>query len=392
MNTAPTTSGGQTTTPSPAQLINHETSTKQGNLFNTCLDWWLRLTAIPEAPVTASFIQREHAQKVRRLSIVVLILLFITTLLFLPSAALSTIPSALAGCLCLMFLFLIALFINKQFQRPVLAGVLVTLGIELVLATLILSIRPPDELTVQGCTLLVLGDIVAITLVSRRFMFLVSFCNCIFSMFSLFYLKYSLPYFNDPNVPISQVTWIGPVSVQLIIAFVVGWHVNYLNKEAKRADRAQMVAALEHKIAEQQKARNKEMQHLVDCISSISSQYSDMTSRRVITRISDEGFPGILKPLTTGFNMLLSRLQHANQTEREYHTLLQALQHCMDQISQGYFAPDNSLQTGTQLDLLLTALHDRGYIHTRTQLQQDQSTSPPPSAFFYQNPQKPFEK
>ncbi len=382
---------------SPEMVINQESGKKPRNFFKRCLDWWFRFAALPEPPANASFVQRDTARKMQFLSLTVLLLIFtslLTVLVLLSQMGhISTLGpiTTIIACFVDQAYYLSTLFICKKLRRPKLAGGMVTLGHELIMIGFILSNKPFNGTSFQEFGLLACGEMVAIILVSPQFTLLIGFCNSLFITFCLFFLPHDHYFAGELQAHFLDLLT-GAVGLQIAVAFLTSWHINHLIRVVKRADRAQMIASLEHKMAEQQKAQNREMQWLADCISNISRQYSDIMNRRVIATISDEGLPDVLRPPVKGFNLLLSRLYYANQIEREYSLLRQALQHCTEQVYQEDFTLDHLPQTGTPLDQLLSAICKQHALHVRAQLQQGQPVSPSSPLAPHQNAQRPFER
>lgn len=339
--------------------------------WDKLLEQWYRLAAVPESPATATFAERELAQKMRSLSLAVLTI-WIIFILFIPGALVLPNSKVLYADFGMMPICLIALIINKVFHKPVVAGALVTICFELALVAVCLSTWPFDEPSLQQYELFVLGEIMALTLVSPNGMRLVGFANAIFISADLILQPHTAILNHDLQVQFAAIL-MRPVSLQIMVAVVVSAYSDKLIRTTKRADRAQMVAALEHHKVEATTIENKNLTHITEGIEQISIQYvhilNNIKQRSRIThseaKINDVGLPSVLKPISNGYNLLLARLRSANEQVQEAERLQQAISYYTDLVQSGHFTPEaqGTLRpTKTALDPLLVAWRDQNRI------------------------------
>ncbi len=149
-------------------------------------------------------------------------------------------------------------------------------------------------------------------------------------------------------------TFFRPVSLQFFVAGVVALWVYTATKSAERANRAEMVAALEHTIAEQNNAAEQEKQELEESLQQLIKAHTDAVNGQVMARIP---YPPakILWPLVGVVNSLWARLQHTQQTESELQQLRGAIDSYTQLIYQASLSPQQPLpvlRTGTAFDSL----------------------------------------
>ena len=338
--------------------------------WNKLLEQWYRLAAVPEPDATATFTERELAQKMRSLSLAVLTI-WIIFILFIPGALVLPNSKVLYADFGMMPICLIALFVNKKFRQPVLAGGLVTFCFEMALAAVCLTTWPFDEPSLQQYELFVLGEIMALTLISPNGMRLVGFANAVFISADLILQPHTAILNHDLQIQFAAIL-MRPVSLQIMVAVVVSAHSDKLIRTTKRANRAQMVAALEHYKVETTVTENKNLTHVTEGIEQIAKQYVNILNNikqrgrptlHEETKINDAGLPIVLKPISNGYNLLLARLRSATEQVQESERLQQAILYYTDQIQAGHFAPDAPdapplRPTHTILDPLLAAWRD----------------------------------
>lgn len=315
------------------------------------LDAWYRFAALPELPATASFRERELARKMRSSSIAILTILIIF-ILFIPGCLVFPNRYVLIPEFGMMPICIIALILNKN-RHPILAGALVTFSFELALAFVCLTSWPFDASNLQLYGLFILGEIMALTLVSPRGMIIVGICNVIFIILHLIFQPHT-PYLEqDLQVQFAAIM-IMPVSIQIMVAVVVGWYASNQLKTVQRANRAEMSALLEHQQVEQSKKAEQEKLELQRNIEQIVSVHAHTMNTHKPSKIQLEPYPPLLWPLINAFNSQQARLRNTWETEAAYQKLQQAIMQRAEEAISG--RPDLDKPTGTQLDPLLSAL------------------------------------
>jgi hypothetical protein len=134
-----------------------------------------------------------------------------------------------------------------------------------------------------------------------------------------------------------------------------------------------MKASLEHDKVEQEQQRNEEMRQLNEWGERITEQYAAMQNMHKITKIEIPDIPSFFLPVVKAFNMVLTRLQRAQQAEHELYMLNQAIQTCTEEIYQGRGIHEHVTRTGTPIDPLLAAIREQGRLQAKKQVQPNPS-------------------
>ncbi|MBO0793040.1 MAG: hypothetical protein J2P36_19120 [Ktedonobacteraceae bacterium] len=314
------------------------------------LDLWYRLAAQPELP-TASFRERELARKMRSSSIAILTISIIF-LLFIPGSLVFPNRYVMYPQIGLIPICLFALVLNKH-RRPILAGALVTISFEASLIFVCLTSWPFDTSNLQLYELFVLGEIMALTLVSPRGMILVGACNVTFIILDLLFQPHTAALNHDLHVQFAAIV-IMPVSIQLMVAVVVSWYASNQLRTIQQANRAEMTAQLEHQRAEQSKKVEREKILLQQQIEQIVAVHAHTMNTHRASSIPLEPYPPLLWPLINTFNSQQIRLKRTWETEAELQRLQQAILLSVEKVTSGH--PNVYQPTGTFLDSLLSAL------------------------------------
>lgn len=326
-------------------------SRNAGHAKRGLLDSWYRLAAQPEV-ATASFRERELTRKMRSSSIAILTIL-ILFILFLPGCFVFQNRLVLYPEFAMMPICLIALIINKN-RHPILAGALVLFSFELALIFVCLTTRPFDGWDVQLYELFVLSEVMALTLVSPRGMIIVGACNVVFIILDVIFQPYHSPELTrDLQTQFAAIV-IMPVSIQIMVAVVVGWYAGNQRKTVQQANRAEMLAQLEHHQLEQSKKVEQEKLALQQHIEQIVSAHAQTMNTHTVAKIPLESFPPLFWPLINVFNSQQARLKRSWDIEVELQRLQQAIMQSSENAMSGRVNFNQS--TGTQLDLLLSAL------------------------------------
>ncbi len=293
----------------PNEIVEQESVKRSG-----LIQWWYDQTAIPDPPVSASFAKREAARKSRLVSTIIFWLI-VSFALFIPGCFVVPNHYIIYADIGMLVFCVIAIFFNKM-QNPQAAGVLLTIGFELALTAIIFTTRPYDEPSIQQYELFVFGELLCL-----------------------------------------QTQWapilIRPVAVQLLVAFVCWLWVHSASQAIKRADRAEMVAKLEHELSEQKRELEVGIQQILQTHVEIAN--GNLKARAPLNQ------DNALWQIARALNNLLVRLQRANQAEirlqrvdKAVNVTVQAIQYA-EQTNQ---APHIFL-TQTEIDPLIAALQGK---------------------------------
>lgn len=331
---------------SPAELLTEEQETTKRNGLASL---WYSLTAIPEAPRQASFVRREAARKSRLLSTVTFFLMFIIMLL-IPATLFIPNRSVLWLCVIMLVICAISLAFNHG-GKTLAAGVFVVTTFELAFFLVIASTRPFDLSNLPLYDMLVLPELLVASLLPGRSIFFVAFINSAFVWADLTFknLQPRTPALDHYlNSPLFYTALVRPVVVQLLVAVVVYIWVRSTMRAIERADKAEMLARLEHAIAEQKNQLELGIQDILQVHTAVSN--GDLDARVPLTQ------DHMLWPLANALNILLTRFQRAIKAEQGVQRLqiiLPPVLHGLQQAEQRHERIPTFQRTNTPLDPLL---------------------------------------
>lgn len=323
------------------------------------LGWWFRMTTPPGLGTASMYIDRVQYQKARLTSTIVFIYLLFVVLCTYPVmyssptvylSGLTIIGYLLAYPICFLLLVL------NRFGKTVLAGALLTLIFETGMAASFLILPVLDTSNLPLYNLFVVGELLAASMLPANSVFVVALLNSLFIASDLLLQQHS----QSLNVFLHQqfaMAVLVPVGLQFVVAGVILFWVSSSAQADKRANRAEMVAMLEHTVAEQLEEENKTKLELEESIQQLVEEHTQAANNRFATRIS---YPPakVLWPLVGVVNSLAARLQHAEKSNRELDQLRQAVTEATMTFRQVALSPDKPLQlqrTGTEVDLLVLA-------------------------------------
>jgi hypothetical protein len=291
--------------------------------------WWYRFTTPPRVAATASFAKREADRRARLLSTLTLFLLGVAAL-FLPLEILGQRPSEAMNTIVAVSLLIGALLANRT-GKTVLAALIIVAIAQLGMFSLIL-LTPFSPGVLQLYDTLVLTELVAVSLLPPRSIFVAATINSIFIALHLLYAPRTPIIEQILKADLSQAL-ARPIALQFFVAVVVALWVYSASKSNERANRAEMVASLEHTIAEQNQTAQQEKQELEASIEQIVQVHTDAINRQVIARIP---YPPakVLWPLVGVVNSLWVRLQRAQQTEKALLQMRQRAQRAESELLQ----------------------------------------------------------
>lgn len=314
------------------------------------LGWWFRMTTPPGLSTASTYIDRVQYQKARRVSTMIFIDLLLITIFGYLVIHMS-LPTIISYLLTYPICFL-ALFINRN-GMAVLAGILPLLIFEVGLASTMLAFPALDTSNLPLYGSFVIGELLAASLLPVSSIFVVALLNSAFIVGDLLLQPHTqeLGYFLHQQFALAVAV---PLILQLVVAGVISlWIYNsaYANE---RANRAEMVATLEHTVAEQLEEENKAKLELETSVQQLVEEHAHAANNRFVTRIS---YPPakVLWPLVGVVNALATRLQHAEKSDRELEQLRQAIIIATEMLHQAALSPQKSpllRRTGTEVDLL----------------------------------------
>jgi hypothetical protein len=334
---------------SPAIVAGEET--RGSNRF---FRWWYRYTTPGEPAANASFVKREEARKAHLLSLVAFFFLA-TMVLFIPATLIMPISTFYLDMI-IIAITVGALFINRTGNTTV-AGIIIVATFEIALALGIVLITPLNETELQLYDLFIISELLAVSLLPVRSVFIIAVLNSAFVYIDLMVHKHTAVLSIDLQTQFIPVL-ARPVGLQLIIAGVVFLWVNSATQAIGRANKAEMVAMLEHTIAEQGMQIEKEKQALEESIQQIVQAHVNATNGQLITRIP---YPPakVLWPLVGVVNALWIRLKHSQQNEIELQQLKQAISVYTALVYRASISSQQPLsiqRTGTALDPLILSI------------------------------------
>ena len=274
--------------------------------------WWYRFTTPPRATGNVSFARRESDRRARLLSTLVFFLLLVGAL-FLPLELLGGRLGESLNTIGGVSILIGALWANKA-GKTILAAIIIVATVQLGWFSLVLqpTLTPPGVL--QMYDTFVLTELVAVSLLPVRSIFLMATINSVFIAVDMLYVLHT-PMEQLLHADLAQ-SLARPIALQYFVALVVALWVYSASKSNERANRAEMVASLEHTIAEQNQTAKEEKEELEASIEQIVRVHTDAINGQVIARIP---YPPakVLWPLVGVVNSLWVRLQRTQQTEKE---------------------------------------------------------------------------
>lgn len=294
---------------SPTEIVEERTEPER-----SLVQWWYSLTALPEISTKASFVKRERVRKSRLLSTVtfyylIVLLAFAPACMFLPN------PLDVWLVIIAIILTITALACNRQ-GNVVLAGILVVASYEIALTVAMFTTTPFDETSLQIYDLFIIGELLAVSLLPARNVFLCAVMNATFILISLLFQKHNAILAKDLTTQLLPIL-VRPVSLQFIIAGVTYVWVYSTSKAIARADRAEMIATLEHEMAVQK----QELENGIDQIlqTHVAVANGNLNARAPLNQES------ILWQIARALNTLLVRYQRSSMAEKELLQVQQAV-------------------------------------------------------------------
>lgn len=317
------------------------------------LGWWFKMTIHPSLKVSTRYIDREKYHKARLVSTLAFLYFVLTaiTAYYLIYTSLLTLISILA-----CFTGMVCVLIANRTGRTTLAGILMVLVFEVAMSLSMIGDAPLDTPSLATYYYFLIGELLAASLLPMSGVFLVALLNSIFIFGDLYYEPHTQALGLYLSTQFAAAA-LGPITIQIIAAGVIALWVFNSAHANERANRAEMVATLEHTVAAQLEEENKTKQELEESIQRVVQEQANAANNRFAARIS---YPParVLWPLVGVINSLTARLQRTEQIDGELTQLKQAITMSTEILDQAANSPQKSLQmkkTGTDIDLLLLA-------------------------------------
>jgi len=319
---------------------------KPGEERRALLGWWYRLSMPDEASAPA----REGILHRSRLASILLLLILIAIVAFLPAALTSDSLHVLPPLLGMFVVTCLAVLLNKH-GKVTLVGILIVAAFDGALAEALLS-YPHFVLTQNAVPIydmFVLSDIIAISLLPIRSIFFVSFFHSAFMLADIILQ----PHTPDLQTLIDQTTYsfmVRPLAIQIVVALVTFLWVRTTMKALERANKAEVIAQLEHTIALERKDLAEGMQQILYTL--VEAANGNLSVRAPLAQ------QHVLWQVGAGLNTLLGRLQRSGQGERELQHLQREIRRLLESVQEakGRKTPLWLPPGGTDLDLLISEL------------------------------------
>lgn len=288
------------------------------------MGWWYSLSAPPTPPAAAPLKEREIARRGRLTSAVLLAFVVLIVAVGVPARVLQD-PAEGVLIVGLILPLLVAIWFNRH-SRINISGFIVVAILSGAL-TAILTFFQPGGLTVNSIALydlMVQTELFAVSLLPERIVFVAAAYNCIFIVAN-FELQ---PHAQDLNALVAQSgldVLVRPIALNLTVAVITYLWVHSATQAIKRADRAEVIATLQHDLAEQAQITVKQKQLLDKSIQQIVE-----TQRRVANGDLSARVPldqdNVLWEVAGALNNLLARYQRAHLVEGKVEELQARLQ------------------------------------------------------------------
>jgi uncharacterized coiled-coil protein SlyX len=317
------------------------------------LEWWYQLAAPVAEPSASSTLKQRESYRRGRLIATILLMQIVVICSIAAPVGLFVNPLLLPNLFITLAILFIAVFANHR-GRVIIAGILAmgVLELSLGLNVVFTSMNGLTVFALPLFDLLVLGELLAVSLLPEGVVFLTAFVNVLF-IGAMFLLLPKTPEFAAVLQSPSAVDALArPIVIQIMVAVVTFLWVRSARRALERADRATTIAALEHSLAEQGKliAQQKEqlergIQQIIDTQTRIAR--GDLSARVPLTQ------ENVLWGVAGMLNNVLARLQRASQAEEDVRRTRQAAVYLMEVLRQSNGRTINWPYTGTVFDALV---------------------------------------
>jgi hypothetical protein len=338
--------------PEPGQQHSDQREPEPAKVRRNPLSWWYRLSAPDE-----SFELDGKAIIPRsRLASILILATLIASIAFIPSALTSDSMHVLPPVIAMFLVGCISIPLNKR-GKVTIVGILIVASLDIALAYSLFS-YPNFTLTQNAVPiydLFVLSDIIAISLLPPGSIFFVSLYHSVFMLADIFIQ----PHTPDLQLLLTQTSYsimVRPLTIQIVVALITFLWVRNTIKALERANKAELVAKLEHTIAQQREDLDEGIQQILQTL--VQAANGNLNVRAPLARQS------VLWQVGVGLNTLLARFQRTSQSERELQQLRSEIRRLITTVQTA-----KSLQTplwttpgGTELDLLTGELMGHAFL------------------------------
>ena len=317
-----------------------------GKKHRSLLGWWYRLSTPDEA-----FESTQETDLPRsRLASILLLIILIAVAAFIPAALTSDSLHVLPPLIGMFVVTCLAVFLNKR-GKVTLVGILIVATFDAALAEALLSY--PHFILTQNAVpiydMFVLADIIAISLLPIKSIFYVSFFHSAFMLADIILQ----PHTPDLQTLIDQTTYsfmVRPLAIQIVVALVTFLWVRNTMKALERANKAEVIAQLEHTIALERQDLAEGIQQILYTL--VEAANGNLNVRAPLAQ------QHALWQVGVGLNTLLSRLQRSGQSERDFQHLKVEIRRVLISIEEAKAQkkPLWLLPGGTDLDPLISEL------------------------------------
>lgn len=277
---------------------------------NNLLEWWYHLAAPQES--TSSTSREREMVRAGRLSSIILLIMFCFGLSLLPTALSSTNHLFLFIVLFAMLVNVGAFVFNRQ-GRVLLVGIVMVIVVEAAFITVVLT--SPSGISTRSLTtfeLIVLTELMAVSLLPPKSVFLVMLCNNIFTWTAITFLPHTSDLVLSP-LSAYYGALVTPLVLQIIVAIVTYLWVQGASQAIERAEHVaeleRAIAERDREVAEQKVQLEKGIQQILQ--TQIQAANGNFEVRAPLSR------ENVLWQVAHSLNTLLSRLQRASQAESE---------------------------------------------------------------------------
>jgi hypothetical protein len=321
---------------------------------NRLVRFWNALTA------PTGYTAHREAARQSQLSSNVLFFFTVTVIALLPACFFAPGHSYFWLDMALAATSLIALILNRK-GHTLAAGILVNVAGFLILTIALFTTIPFDETTLQGYDMYVIVELLAVSLLPMRSIFLVAALSTIAILGTLIYMPHTTALNMDLHARLLIII-ARPVGTLFLVAGVAYILASTMVTAIKRADRAELIAQLQHEIAEQEHLIAEQKHKLDAGIQQILQTHVAVANGNLHARapLSEDN---MLWKIARALNNLLVRYRRAAQAEAKLHHVDQVVAYYVSIIQQAertQQVPVLPLKH-TNIDPLIAALQGKSF-------------------------------
>lgn len=310
------------------------------------LSWWYRLST----PDAGSEAFQETVISRSRLASILLLVILIAVIAFIPAALTSDDYHIVPPVIGMFIMTWVAIFLNRR-GKVTWVGIIIVVSLDTALIYSLLS-YPHFTLTQNAVPiydLFVLSDIIAISLLPINSILYISSFHSVFMLADIVLQ----PHTPDLQVLVDSTGYslmVRPLTIQLVVALVTFLWVRNTIRALERANKAEVIAKLEHEIAAQREDLDEGIQQVLQTL--VQAANGNLNVRAPLAQ------QNVLWQVGVGLNTLLARFQRSSQSEHELQQLKTEIQRLIYYVQQAkrrqtplWLAPG-----GTDIDVLISEL------------------------------------